>query len=250
MADVLSVVTNPSVVIQRIGSVARGGPLAWPVLDWVRQSGGANRFDDPRGDGAQFTVLYGATEREACFAEILDQFRPGHTWLQSAFARVAPLPAGDPDNFDSDLVDPDGVDALGLVPADFLARRRIASFRLTSPVRLLDVRISATATADALSVDAEMLSLLRGIGRPRIKPGDFSSNDRPLTQSIALWAYEHEYGGLVYTSSHDLAREWTCWALFPRVQIEAIGTPESISLTDPALRGVIERFKLRVEATP
>jgi hypothetical protein len=248
MPDVVSVVADPSVVIQRIGSVSHDGPLAWPALDWVRQSGGVNRFDDPRGSGAQFTVLYGATEREACFAEILDQFRPGHSWLQQALARVKPLPADDPDNFDTD--DTDILRALGMVPVDFLASRRIASFRITSKLWLLDVRISATATADALSVHTDMLPLLRGIGRPRIKPGDFSSNDRPLTQAIALWAHEHEFGGLVYTSSHDLAREWTCWALFPHVRKEVVSAAEPISLADSALRDVAERFKLRIEATP
>jgi hypothetical protein len=41
MPDVLAVVAHASDIIQRIGSVAHGGPLAWPVLDWVRHSGGS-----------------------------------------------------------------------------------------------------------------------------------------------------------------------------------------------------------------
>jgi hypothetical protein len=113
---------------------------------------------------------------------------------------------------------------------------------------LLDVRIEATETADVLSLHPDMMPLLRQIGRPRIKPGDFSSNDRPLTQAIALWAYDHGFGGLVYTSSHDLEYKWPCWAIFPRTKIIQHGTPQPISLDDPALLEIAERFGLRVEA--
>src|SRR5215211_7147500 len=123
MPNVRTINAGPSTVIHHIGSISHGGPFAWPSLAWVRQGGGNHRFDDPRGEQAQFTVLYGASEVEACFAELLDQFRPGHRWVRPALERIAPLPPGDPDNLDAG--EHPGFGSRGFVPQDYLARRRI-----------------------------------------------------------------------------------------------------------------------------
>jgi hypothetical protein len=158
--------------------------------------------------------------------------------------KISPLAAGDPDNFDLD----EGQSHLsrGRVPADFLARRHLVSFSISSQTPFLDVRIEATATAEALSTDAAMNSILHRIDRPRIKPGDFVGNDRSITQAIALWAFLHGFAGLIYTSSHDLNRKWNCWAVFPSAQIVETGKARKVSLDDPALRSITSRFNLEV----
>jgi hypothetical protein len=243
-SNVLTVRPSRETVIYRLGPVHRGGPLAWPDLAWVRASGGGNRFDDPRGPRAKFTTLYGAENVDACYAELLDQFRPGHSWVAKVLAGIPTLAPGDLDNFDpgaaAKAIGP------GRVSSDFFARRRIAAFSVLSPKPFLDVRSDATETAEALSIDPDMAGQLRRISRPRVKPGDFMGNDRAITQAIALWAFRHDFAGLVYTSSHDLQHKWNCWALFSGAEVIEIGPAQEIAVDDSALTSIARRFNLAI----
>lgn len=233
-------VQPPSGIIQRIGSRRRGGPLAWPSLEWIRggaSPGGVGRFDDPRGAASEYTVLYGATSRAACFAETLASFRVARE--RNPFAdrirAIAPLALGDPLNFDvDDVID---VEAPRRIPDHFFASKAIGFFKIRGRLPLLDVRITATATADALSLAPDMT-----VGP--IKPGDFVGDNREKTQAISLWARQHDFGGLLYTSSHDLDAAWECVALFPSMAIEHVRAPIAVARTDPDLFEIARRFNL------
>jgi hypothetical protein len=242
MPDVHATSTDPSIIGYRIGKAGHGGPLAWPSLGWVRRSGGSARFDDPRGELAQFTVLYCAMEIEACFAELLTSFRPAHRWVRRGLERTIPLPPGDPDNHDPE--GQPGIARRGFVPLDFLAKRRIAAFHIAGRARLLDLR--ADATAAALGAHPDLRPLLREIDRTNLESADFLGNDRRITQAVARWAYDHEFDGLAYTSSFSFSRHPTCWALFPRVRLFEAHPPELISPDDPFLRTIADQFGLHI----
>ena len=77
-----------------------------------------------------------------------------------------------------------------------------------------------------------------------IKPGDFVGDNREKTQAISLWAYRHGFGGLLYTSSHDLDAAWECVALFPSTVIEHVDAPIAVVRTDPDLLDIASRFNL------
>ena len=164
----------PPVTLQRIGRAA--DPLACAPLEVIREKGGgSNRFDDPWGANAAYAVIYAAEQRRACFEEVLDQYRPDSDRLAEFFAQH--LPPADPD----DIVPPLAAE----IPYEFFLDRRIGFFRLESGQTFLDCRLSATATAHALSTDPRMVPELKRLGHKRIKPGDFVGSDRRLTQAVS-----------------------------------------------------------------
>jgi hypothetical protein len=242
MPDVRAISTDPSIIGYRIGQTRHGGPLAWPSLAWVRRTGGSARFDDPRGELAQFTVLYTATEIEACFAELLAPFRPAHRWVRRGLERTTPLPPGDPDNHDAD--GQSGIARRGFVPLDFLVKRRIAAFHIAGRARLLDLR--AAETTSALSAHPDLRPLMREIDRGQLEPGDFTGNDLRITQAIARWAYDNEFDGVAYASPYDSTGRRTYWALFPRVRLIGAHPSELIASDDPFLRAIADQFGLHI----
>ena len=247
-------VRPPTGVIQRIGPRRYGGALAWPSLEWVRgpkhgePPGGSSRFDDPRGAFTEYTVLYGAELRITCFAETLDQFRArshGDDPFAAAVAAVAPVPPGDPLNFDSPgmpIVDPAQSRP---IPPEYFANKEIAFCRITSSKMFLDLRTTSAGTietASALSSDPEMTV------RP-IRPGDFTGDNRVKTQAISLWAYQRGLGGIIYTSSHKLDTNdaaWECVALFPWTEIEQVQSPIAIDHADPDLLKIATLFNITI----
>jgi hypothetical protein len=239
-------VPAPAGIIQRIGSRRHGGALAWPSLDWLRSprdgspAGGTNRFDDPRGGNSEYTVLYASPLRIACFAETLDHYRVrvDNSRFAAAVAATVPLSSDDELNFDAGIATNRTVaDAPRTIPAHYFETKEIGFFEIVSPRPFLDVRRSATQTADALSLDPAMTI------RP-IKPGDFAGDNRAKTQAISLWAFHQGYGGIVYTSSHDLGASWECVALFPWTEIRQVRPPVLIDRSDPDLVQIAARFSL------
>jgi hypothetical protein len=68
------------------------------------------------------------------------------------------------------------------------------------------------------------------------------SSNRPLTQEVARWAYEHDYQGVIYSSRLDAA--FDCWALFEGAQYEPLAAA-SIAIDDEDLVAVAEVFRLQ-----
>ncbi|MDQ3045085.1 MAG: RES family NAD+ phosphorylase [Chloroflexota bacterium] len=187
--------------------------------------GTGSRYDDPLGE---FSVLYAARQRRGCFLETLDRYRPD----LALAARLALFGAG---GFTPQA---------GEIPSDFFVERVCVRFHLQKArsARWLDLRQSAPETAIALST--EMAALLPNLGyRARVTIGDFVGKDRALTQATARWAYEHNYRGIVYNSTHA-PTTIECWAIFPGTRLEPDGEPEPIRRDDPDVKAVATLFGL------
>jgi hypothetical protein len=214
-------------------------------LDWIRSpkagspAGGTNRFDDPRGASAEYTVLYASAFRIACYAETLDHYRVrvDNSGFAAAVRAVEPLSSDDELNFDAGAAELSASDAPRPIPDHYFATKEIGFFEIVSTKPFLNVRRTATQTAEALSIHPEMTI------RP-VKPGDFAGDNRSKTQAISLWAFRMGCGGLVYTSSHELDASWECVALFPWTEIRQALPPVPIDRSDPDLAEVAARFNL------
>jgi hypothetical protein len=205
-------------VLYRIGRAP--DPLAWPP---PRKGAGTGRFDDPAGG---FRVLYAAEQRIACFVETLAPFRVSLEWL-GAVRRVR---AGDRGSDE-----PEG----GVIPADWLARRRIAAFALPPGRQWLDLRALETRVA----LRGRLASLLATQHQADFDLGDALSRNRPLTQAVARWAYDEGFDGVVYTSRFACA--FDCWAIFDRVGTDRRSVT-AIHRDDPDLEEVARLFDLRM----
>lgn len=197
-------VPTPARPLYRIGWAP--DPLAWPP----RWATGAGRFDDPR---RRFSVLYLAEQRWACFVEVLAAYRPDLPTLSRQAAT----------NGDAATV------PTRTLPASWRTGRRLGRLRLVPGQRWLDLRVVETReilrAAFAPSVLAAGLSDLDGSA--------IRGPQRPLTQSIAAWAYDRGYHGLAYTSRFD--DRWTCWAVFEGAAVTPVGAPRRLRRDDPDL---------------
>jgi hypothetical protein len=206
---------SPSQILYRIGRLPN--PLGWPP----RGLTGAGRFDDPLG---QFSTLYAAEQRRACFLESLATFRASPKVLVE-LKRVT----GAPDSTLSPIV-----------PPDWCAKRGIARFYLRSGQRCLDLR--SMETREALRI--ELAELLLSLDLADLDSGVVRSLNRRLTQAISRWAYERGYNGVAYKSRLDDERD--CWALFQGAAIEMVGSIEPISPHDPDFRETARLFGLAI----
>jgi hypothetical protein len=200
---------TPRTVLYRLGRLP--DPLQWPPRD----SAGTGRFDDPL---RRFRVLYAARQRAACFAETLATFRPSLELLAET---------GDP------------ADIAGAVSAGFLRSRGTATFRLRSG-RWLDVRRLETLEA----LRAALGATLHEFGLTDVDLGGVCGHQRAFTQSVAAWAYEHGYHGIVYASRFGASFE--CWAIFDNARIEPARSATPLSLDDPDLVAVASVFALHL----
>lgn len=184
---------TPRTLVYRLGRLP--DLLEWPPLE----SAGSGRFDDL---ARRFRVLYAARQRAACFAETLATFRPSLELLAET---------GDP------------ADIVGAVSAGFLRSRGIVAFRLRAG-RWLDVRPLETLAA----LRAVFGSTLHEFGLTDVDLSGVCGPQRAFTQSVAAWAYEHGYHGIVYPSRFGATFE--CWAIFVNARIEpaGVGTPLSL----------------------
>jgi hypothetical protein len=129
--------------------------------------------------------------------------------------------------------------SLGVIPAAYFERKRIAAFRLTSESPFLDLRSVETHAALRTILAAELLAAgYEGV----FNFGEIIGSDYVVTQRIAGWAFDQGYGGIVYPSAHDHAS--SCWALFDRVEIVPLGTPGVIQHEDPDLVAAAALFGL------
>jgi hypothetical protein len=200
---------TPRTILHRLGRLP--DPLQWPPVE----NAGSGRFDDP---ARRFRVLYAARQRAACFAEALAAFRPSLELLAET---------GDP------------ADIAGAVSAGFLRARGTATFHLLRG-RWLDVRRLVTLEA----LRAALGSTVHEFGLADIDLGGVCGPRRAFTQSVAAWAYEHGYNGIVYASRFGASFE--CWAIFDNARIEPAGAATPLSLDDRDLLAVASVFALHL----
>lgn len=141
-------------------------PWTWVPWEYVGQSTG--RWDDPRG---QYRVIYAGSTPEACFAEVLAQFRPDpmvihDTTAISADKRDGVYPAV----------------ASGVLPRSWLERRRLGTANLDGTFVDIDHKKSIAALRPTFLADAVRHGL-----------ADFDAaairihRPRPLTQGISRY---------------------------------------------------------------
>lgn len=192
-------------------------PLGWPPATI------SGRYSDPE---ARFRVLYGASEREAAFLETIQIYRPSLTDLalvQTMASAAHELPVKD----------------FGVVPGDYVERRRIAAFRLVPGPRVLDLRSVETHAVLRTLLATELLAA--GYSGA-FNFGEIIGSDYVVTRHIARWAFNQGYGGIVYPSTHNHAL--SCWALFDSVEVIPIGAPEVIRWDDVDLVAAARLFGL------
>lgn len=206
---------TPRAALYRIARLP--DPFAWPPWEFV----GGGRFDDPRG---AFRVLYAAAQRRGAFVETLAGFRLSLATLaewQRATGSVESVPRAS-------------------VPADWYQKRAVVRLRLMARQRWLDLR--AAETREALR--RELAPTLLALGLSDLDLSRVLGPHRTLTQSIARWAYERDYAGLVYSSRLD--DSYSLWAIFEGARYEPLGLPEPIVPDDPDLAATARLFGLVV----
>jgi hypothetical protein len=181
--------------------------------------GGRGRFDDPAGE---YRVLYAALEREAAFAEALQQFRPDlATRAALAAVRFGAVPRSD------------------VRLQTWAGPRVMLTLRVPKAARLCDLSVSAhiEAAADGIASVADALQIRDFDASHEIGP------DRQVSQAVSRWAYQAGYDGLLFPSR--LALEWTNCALFNRVRPRVIAR-DPVRIADPDLQRVAKSFGVRV----
>lgn len=167
-------VGTPPTFLYRLGR--KPDVLEWPRWDRV----GDGRFDDPRRDPG-YRVLY-AGERRACFFEKLAPFRPEREGIAGR-----------------------------AITRSWIEDRRIARFRLHDPDhrwRWLDLGSPATFAEFRIAFAPH----LEAFGLRDFDLAAAVSDERALTQPIALWAFRRGYHGIKYPTRHDPSL--SCWAIF------------------------------------
>jgi hypothetical protein len=189
----------------------RPDPLALTPWEFT----GKERFDDPR---RRFRTMYAATQRLACFLEALAPLRPSPRLIAAWRAM-----RGTVQSYPSSRI-----------PDDWLRQRSLAHFRVIGEVRLLDARAIETCAV----LRTELAETLEVLGLPDLDPSTLRGPQRGLTQAIAMWAFEHGYGGIAYRSRFDdgLAYTLDCWALFEGTATEAYSQYEDMTRADPDLQ--------------
>ena len=175
-------VLTPPGVLYRVAGRGRG--LAFPPMD-LPASG---RFDDPTSPTG-YRVLY-TGERRACLFEKLAPFRPALSGMSTPPSdrwihrhEVIEFSIEDP-NEDYRWVD--------LRSPDTFAVLQVEPPRVLSEIRI---------TIDPLDVDVSMVT----------------GSNRPFTNAIGLWAVQHGYQGIRYTTRHT--PDLSCWAIFDGVNL-------------------------------
>jgi hypothetical protein len=197
----------------------------WPP----RQFAGSGRFDDPR---REFRVLYAAGSRRGAFAETMAQFRPSVEFIASR----RPVREAARLLFPTDLEE-------SVIPSDWYHRRAIGTLQVAPKQSWLDLRSPHTREAlrhelAELLVELEFVDLdVSGVVGPH----------RVLTQSIARWAYERDFVGIVYASRLD--SRVTLWAIFEGASFVAASVPEPIVSDDPDMVATARLFGLRIETS-
>lgn len=180
---------------------------------------GTGRFDVP---DRSFRTLYTALEREAAFAETLQQFRPSLE-VRSDLAALRFAEVTNPP----------------ISLRTWAAGRVMLRLRLPASANVLDLR-GADGLEQATSAVAGQM---RTLGLADFDAGSLLSPDRRVTQIISAWAFAYGFDALLVPSR--LGSDWTNCVVFDRIRPRVVSR-EPISVTDPDLQHVAARFGIRI----
>lgn len=194
-------------------------------------TGSGNRFDSANGD---FGVLYFATDLDGCFGETLARFRPAPD-LRALL--------------EDEWRENGGFMEVGAVAADWRQRRTAVR------VAVADIPQAPFLDLDSIETLQVLRERLAGnlavLGVSDLDVAAVRGGDRRVTRLIAAWAHQATdaatgapcYSGIRYASR--LTSDWTCWAVFDRVQLEPL---EYLPITAEmdSLQRVAKLFDLRV----
>ncbi len=176
-------------------------------MPWEYVDKSTGRWDDPQG---QYRVMYAGSTPEACFAEVLAQFRPDPMLVQDTTAV-----GGDPRDDLYPTV------PLGVLPSSWLEHRRSGTAILEGTF----VDIGHKETIAALRPKFLAEAVRHGLA-------DFDAaairvhRPRRLTQGISRHLYEsgidgEPIAGIRYESR--FGAELDLWAIFERAEDEGLG---------------------------
>jgi hypothetical protein len=237
--DRFRLVTPPSSVVFRI---ARDPfvppPWEYAINDLLPQTFGG-RFDDPSGRWRvpvekRFRTLYCATQRTGTFAETTDALR---VKMPDFLQRVR--------GFVTDAYDDETFQNYkrGLIPREWLDRKRIGSTLLEPDLRFIDLEVSETL--QTLNRVPRLVLLAGRFGLDQIdrRVLVLRGEQMRLSQEIAYWAYQqvdetgNPVAGVRYISR--VGGEWECWGLFD-TRVAGRHKPGYIGPIDPSDPDLVE----------
>ena len=203
-------------------------PDPWAARDWasVRDDDWGNDYDDPE---RYYRVLYGCTDRFACFVATLERFRPN-------LALLAELQAIRGEN---DFV------PVGTVAAGWLAKRSMGSAQVGGEfVNILD-----SDSIDFLRLQLAAESVQLALGELDAEALRRHTAPRRFTQLVSRTIYNLGFRGAACALAlrGALTRTHVAWAIFEPFEI-APEPAEKIRPDDPDLCRALELHGLRLES--
>lgn len=241
-------VPPPSSVVFRIARE----PFISPPWDYAinetlpKTFGG--RFDDPSARWCvsvltieqRFRTLYCTTQRTGAFAETTDALR---VKLPEFLERVR--------NFVTDTADDEAFQQYGrgVIPREWLDKKRIGSTLLDPDLRFID--LEASETLQTLNHVPRLMRLAARFGLDQIdrRVLVLRGEQMRLSQEIAYWAYQqvdergnlgnrgNPVAGVRYISR--VGGEWECWGIFD-TRIAGHHSPGYIGPIDPSDQDLVE----------
>jgi hypothetical protein len=193
-------------------------PDPWAWVPWEYADRSTGRWDDPQNT---YRVVYAASSPEACFVEVLAQFRPDPTLADGL------------DSIESDARDDLYPSAgPGIVPSTWLDHRLLGSATLDGP--FCDVTDKNTIAA----LRPTFLARAMHYGLPDFDAATIRLHEpRRLTQEISRHLYEFEeerFVGIAYESRFGAGL--SLWAIFERSDDQ--GPDQSGRLGDVAVQSI------------
>lgn len=229
----------PSSVVFRIARDPFVPPL-WDAANNIllpKTFGG--RFDDPSGrwgvpEEERFRTLYCTTQRTGVFAETSDPLR---VKLPAFLQRVR--------DFVVDTVDDEAFQQYrrGVIPREWLDKKRIGSTLLDPELRFIDLEESQTLQTLNRVPRLMRLAVRFGLDQIDRRALVLRGEQMRLSQEIAYWAYQqvddrgNPVAGVRYISR--LGGEWESWGLFDS-RVAGRHRPGYIGPIDPSDPDLIE----------
>jgi len=130
----------------------------------------------------------------------------------------------------------------GVITAQWLADRRLARARLSTPEELFVDLENPNVRRD---LEQKHARLLASHDMQHLDISQLRSTQRVVTQTIALDLYDTGKAGIIYRSTID---NETCVAVFERrVTITPYGAPRALHTSDPDLVAISAEWDLHLE---
>lgn len=92
------------------------------------------------------------------------------------------------------------------------------------------------------AIRGQLAGVLQQLGFDDFDNTGSNRQQRALTQTVARWAFEQGFTGIVYKSR--FGDQFDCWAIFEGARFASLGHPEPILPEDPDLAETIELIGL------